>query len=228
MTMENNAILKFTVSVTAVASQETKDLLKKLEDAKSTLTDSKDPAESDQSEEQVKGTIIPESEMTPEEHEAYLDSLNKSNVTKKQDEFLASGNVNNFQKDPAFKELQDQKNKDDKLKQDVLETLNKLDTKGLQTLYNFSVNPTASVLGQLTKALSAVGPEAQIIIAVVTMAISAPQVIQAIIKALSVKGGPLNRDWKRLVSQEVDAGLSRQLVKQRELGIDQVILNQQR
>ena len=49
-----------------------------------------------------------------------------------------------------------------------------------------------------------------------------------IMKALSVKGGPFNRDWRRLIQNEIDAGLSRELVKRRELGIDQVIIPQQR
>ena len=41
-----------------------------------------------------------------------------------------------------------------------------------------------------------------------------------------MKGGPLNRDWKRFIEDEVAVGLSRVQQKENELGVSQTILTQ--
>ena len=63
-------------------------------------------------------------------------------------------------------------------------------------------------------------------IPVVALIILAVKLAEYIIKLMVVKGGPLNRDFRRFIQAEVDVGLSRELVKRRELGIDQVIISQ--
>jgi len=49
-----------------------------------------------------------------------------------------------------------------------------------------------------------------------------------IMKALSVKGGPFNRDWRRFLANEVDVGINRELQKRKELGLIQTIITQDR
>lgn len=213
--MTENAILEFEVSVTAKASQETEDLLNRLEKHKDTLQE-----QNKQQEESTEGK-------TDESKDQNKKSKTTQQTTKPND-VISSGTVGNYQKDPFFAEPEKEFEESEQLKKDVLNTLNKLDSKGLTTLSNFATNPTGATMNALTTALTAIGPEGAALVSIIGLAISAPQVIQAIIKALSVKGGPLNRDWKRLIGKEVDAGLARNLVIQRQLGVDQVILNQQK
>lgn len=84
-------------------------------------------------------------------------------------------------------------------------------------------SPGSFISGQLTKLLGAGGAA---IIGPIALAIATPIVMAEIIKALSVKGGPFNRDWRRFIAAEVEVGLSRVQQKEKELGISQVILTQ--
>lgn len=84
-------------------------------------------------------------------------------------------------------------------------------------------SPGSFISGQLTKLL---GSGAPAIIGPIALAIATPIVMAEIIKALSVKGGPFNRDWRRFIAEEVEVGLNRVQQKQKELGISQVILTQ--
>ena len=60
----------------------------------------------------------------------------------------------------------------------------------------------------------------------VALTILAAKLVPIIIQQLSVKGGPLNRDWRRFIADEVEVGLSRVQQKEKELGVSQVILTQ--
>lgn len=63
-------------------------------------------------------------------------------------------------------------------------------------------------------------------IPLIALAILAAKLAPIILQTLSVKGGPLNRDWKRFIADEVEVGLSRVQQKEKELGVSQVILTQ--
>lgn len=63
-------------------------------------------------------------------------------------------------------------------------------------------------------------------IPLIALAILAAKLAPMILKTLSMKGGPLNRDWKRFIADEVEVGLSRLQQKEKELGVSQVILTQ--
>lgn len=113
------------------------------------------------------------------------------------------------------------------INEDVVKTLNKLDSKGLQTLSNFATNPTSTALSALTQVISLAGPEGQALIAIITLAVTAPMVVKKIVDVLSVKGGPLNRDYlTNLVTKQVEVGLTRQQQVRLIQGEDQVILSQ--
>ncbi len=56
-------------------------------------------------------------------------------------------------------------------------------------------------------------------IPVIALAILAVKVAQYVLDEFVQKGGPFNRDFRRFIQQEVDIGLTRELVKMRELGI---------
>ncbi len=65
-------------------------------------------------------------------------------------------------------------------------------------------------------------------IPVVALVILAAKVAQYVLDEFVKKGGPFNRDFRRFLQQEIDVGLSREQVKRRDLGIDQVIISQTR
>jgi len=110
---------------------------------------------------------------------------------------------------------------------DVVRTLNKLDSKGLQTLSSFASNPSATALNALTQVISLAGPEGQALIAIIALAVSAPTVIKKIVDVLSVKGGPLNRDYlTNLVTKQVEVGVTRVQQKRIEQGEDQLTFSQ--
>jgi len=192
------AILEFEIKVTAKASEETKQLLQDLEEAKRT--------KQEQSSQQGDKTEQEKAETT-QTHKV-----------------VAEGNIKEFEKDDFFSEQVRQ----EQLKKDVIDTLNKLDSKGLQTLSSFASNPTSASLNALSQVLSMAGPEGQVILAIIGLAVSTPVVIQKIVDALSVKGGPWNRDFQILIDKQIDVGLSRLLQKRKEQGIDQQIFSQQR
>lgn len=84
-------------------------------------------------------------------------------------------------------------------------------------------NPGAVVSRIMTKLLTS---RAAAIMGPLAIAVAAPIVMVEIIKALSVKGGPLNRDWRRFIGEEIAVGLSREQDKEDEFGVSQTILTQ--
>jgi len=105
----------------------------------------------------------------------------------------------------------------------VGDTLGGLDKADITQFGLMAKNPGGFIGGTVgrlftTQAAAVMGPLA--------IAIATPVVMVEIIKALSVKGGPFNRDWRRFISEEVEVGLSRVQQKEKELGITQTILTQ--
>lgn len=105
----------------------------------------------------------------------------------------------------------------------VGDTLGGLDKADIAQFGVIAKNPTGFISGALTKLLGSGGAA---ILGPLALAIATPIVMAEVIKALSVKGGPFNRDWRRFIEGEVEVGLSRLQQKQKELGISQVILTQ--
>ncbi len=103
------------------------------------------------------------------------------------------------------------------------EELGGLDKGQLMKLGAMGKNPTAAISNLLKQAggsgiLKFLGP-----IAIATIAV---EVTIQMIKLLNTRGGPLNRDFRRFIQDEVQVGLSREQQKRLDLGIDQTILTQ--
>jgi len=107
---------------------------------------------------------------------------------------------------------------EDKELDEVLTTIKKGD---IGQFGQLAKNPTGFIGGSLTKLL---GTSA--ILGPLALAVATPIVLAEILKALSVKGGPFNRDWRRFIDGEIDIGLTREQQKLKELGFEQVILTQ--
>ena len=94
--------------------------------------------------------------------------------------------------------------------------------KGSQVL----ANPQGFVGGELLKGIKGLGAYGGPISAAIVAILTAPEVAAQIIKILSQKGLPLNRDWKRIIEDEVNGLFNIEEKKKRLLGIDSFIVTQ--
>lgn len=129
---------------------------------------------------------------------------------------------------PSEKKKKSKSKSEDEEKTELTELLESLNDSEVNKLRSFLKNPESFMEMGIEKFLSFMGPNSAVILSLVAAITATPILYIEIMKALSVKGGPFNRDWRRLIQREVDAGLSREIVKLRELGVSQTILTQQR
>ena len=87
-------------------------------------------------------------------------------------------------------------------------------------------NPQEFVGTNILKILGGTGPYGAFVVSAITAIATAPAVAVEIIKLLSEKGLPLNRDWVRLIEDEVNGLFSVEEKKRRLLGIDSYIVTQ--
>lgn len=106
--------------------------------------------------------------------------------------------------------------------------IRKLNEKEVQKLESFLKNPEGFLEGKLEDLVKRLGPNTPLMLGIVSAITASAVLYMEILKALSQKGGPFNRDWRRLIQKEVTVGLSRLQQKRTELGIDIVILPQTR
>ena len=87
-------------------------------------------------------------------------------------------------------------------------------------------NPQEFVGTNILKTLGGAGPYGAFVVSAITAIVTAPAVAAEIIKLLSEKGLPLNRDWVRLIEDEVNGLFNVEEKKRRLLGIDSYIVTQ--
>ena len=87
-------------------------------------------------------------------------------------------------------------------------------------------NPQGFIGDNIVKTLSGVGPYARPAFAAITAIMTSAEVSKEIIRVLSEKGLPLNRDWKRIIEEEVNALFDVEEKKKRLLGIDAYVVTQ--
>lgn len=102
------------------------------------------------------------------------------------------------------------------------------DKQGLQTLSKFAKNPTGTVQNELLSILGKAGIQGALAVTIIGIIIASPQIIMAITKQLAVKGGPLNQDFHRFFEEENQLGLERNLQYRRSVGLDVIIMNDNR
>lgn len=103
-------------------------------------------------------------------------------------------------------------------KADVTKALESFSESDIKKLQGFLRNPQGMLEGGLNQLLTKLGPNSAAILGIAGAVIASPIFFIALMKALSVKGGAFNRDFRRFIAEEVDVGLSREIVKLRELG----------
>ena len=99
-----------------------------------------------------------------------------------------------------------------------------LGQKGAKNVESLATNPEALIGGNLKRLLPAAG-----IIGIIALALlEAPNFMKSIVKALAVKGGPLNQDFHRFIADEVQLGINRDLQWRRSRGLDVIITTDHR
>ncbi len=102
------------------------------------------------------------------------------------------------------------------------------DRQGMKTLSSFAKNPTSMVQNQLIKVLGRAGIYGALAAAIIAVILSVPEIVETIVKALSVKGGPLNQDFQLFFEDQQQLGLDRDLQYRFATGLDVIITNSQR
>ena len=110
----------------------------------------------------------------------------------------------------------------------MTEFVKNTDKQGMQTLSQFAKNPGQLVENELLATLGRAGLQGALAAAIITTILATPEVIRSIVKALAVKGGPLNQDFHRFFEDENQLGFNRELQYRRAVGLDVVITNDSR
>lgn len=222
MSKQDEAILEFTVRVTAKASEETKALINDLKAAKNIKKD----AEESQHEraEKLKDDVDAEQEDQGDEFKRPTGFEGTSELSKEGVE--VEPEVEEAIREAVYDTEEDAINAkiEKKVKPDIDDKVKEIDEK-IKKLGKLAQNPIEELSDMIEALLPA---KAKTIIKILLAGGATYAIAVEIIKILSMKGGPLNRDWRRMLSEEIDAGLSREMQKRRELGLDQVILTQQK
>ena len=113
----------------------------------------------------------------------------------------------------------------EQIRSTVGDTLGGIDKADIAQFGIIAKNPAAFGQNSVAKALTSRVPA---IMGPLALAVATPVVMVEVIKALSVKGGPLNRDWRRFIQNEVSVGLSREQQQEDKFGVSQTILTQVR
>ena len=181
MSADEKAVIEYEVKLTARASQEIDEAIKKLEDVKATK----------QSTEQE------EDDSSPDEDA----------------ETLLGADV-------------DIRSDSEKLQEDIKKQIKDNIPKEIGDVADIALAPTLFIQKQIKSIFKS--PKFAPFLTAVMTPIMAIILTLEISKALSVKGGPFNRDWRRFIQQEVAIGINRELQKLDELGELQTILRQGR
>lgn len=213
---DEQAILEFIVKVKAEPSPETKKLLQDLKEAKNSKA------------EQETEDTVEEEDAAEDIPEDPTDSLKAPKTPKqpKPGKVVGEGTLDDFKNDRFFKNTQKILDKDNPASK-VSDALGDINEQGLATLASFAKNPAGQVASLFQKLVTMGGPEAQVLLGAVGLAIATPEVITLLLQSLSVKGGPMNRDWRFHLQGQVNEGLTRQQIIEKQNGLDPVFLSQQ-
>ena len=96
----------------------------------------------------------------------------------------------------------------------------------VQLIQPIATNPVGFIGNKVLQMLSGAGPHGALAVAAITAVITAPEVLREVVHALSQKGLPLNRDWQRVIEDEVNGLFNIEEQKRRLLGIDAYVVTQ--
>ena len=101
----------------------------------------------------------------------------------------------------------------------------RLKTRGVYHIAAGFLNPERTTGKVALNLMAMMGPKGALLASAITIILSSPEVIRAFIKVFGRKGGPINRDWRRLIEEETTGMLSLEEQKRRDLGLDGFIVS---
>ena len=103
-----------------------------------------------------------------------------------------------------------------------------VDSKGRANLQRAASNPSGFVGDSLIRALGSAGPYGALAATIATTVLASPALLEAVTKALGVKGGPLNQDYAFSFEEQENLAFDRLLQFQKLTGDDYVITSEDR
>ena len=103
------------------------------------------------------------------------------------------------------------------------EFVNEIEGQGIKNLTQFATSPQGFMEHGLIRVLGKAGPHGAIIAAIITAIAASPKMVEVVVKALGVKGGPLNQDYRFSLDAQVNQMFSRIMQFTKLTGDDQII-----
>ncbi len=98
-----------------------------------------------------------------------------------------------------------------------------LDNKAMGNIKSIAKSPESFMENTIISTLSKAGPYGALAAAIITAIIGAPALVEAVVNALGVKGGPLNQDFKFSQDAQMNQQFDRRVQFRRLTGDDPVI-----
>ena len=108
------------------------------------------------------------------------------------------------------------------------DVIGQVDSKGRANLQRAASNPSGFVGDSLIRALGSAGPYGALTAAIVGTVLASPALLEAVVKAMGVKGGPLNQDYAFSAEEQENLLFGRLVQFQKLTGDDYVITSEDR
>ena len=107
--------------------------------------------------------------------------------------------------------------------ENLTDMVNKLDKQGINELTQFAKSPQGYLEHGLIRALGSAGPHGALIVAIIGIILTSPELFKALVEMLAVKGGPLNQDFRYALDEQENQQFDRQLQYNKFVGDNPVI-----
>lgn len=124
---------------------------------------------------------------------------------------------------PAAEEVEEGEEKEKAAVTKITELLEGVDEQGIRNLKSFMTNSDLFTEASIVRVLSRAGPYGAVIVAIIALLMSTPELAKQIVKVMGMKGGPMNLDFRYDQEQQFDQLFSRQLQFTRAFALDPVI-----
>ncbi len=124
---------------------------------------------------------------------------------------------------PAAEGVEEGEEKEKKSVEKITELLEGVDEQGIRNLKSFMTNSDLFTEASIVRVLSRAGPYGAVIVAIIALLMSTPELVKQVVKVMGMKGGPMNLDFRYDQEQQFDQLFSRQLQFTRAFALDPVI-----
>lgn len=107
--------------------------------------------------------------------------------------------------------------------ENLTDMIGKLDKQGINELTQFAKSPQGYLEHGLIRLIEKAGPHGKLIVAIIAMVLTGPELYKAMVEMLAVKGGPLNQDFRYSLDEQENQQFDRMTQYARFVGDDPVI-----